>query len=110
MVHDGYDPRRNPDPATIRGRTWYCVEGVDVTDGLPMRAMFSAPTLTAAIELAQREGMTGDLYLVESADIRMWQRWCDGLVPHSGAPLIPRPHTGKFLGTLELVRPAVRRR
>ena len=105
----GHDPRSNPDPSTLRSRVWYAVDGWDATDGLRMRALFSAPDLNTAVAVAQREGMVGELYRVQSGDILTWQRWADALVPHSGLLMIPTPATGEWLGTLELDRRHQRR-
>ena len=92
----GHDPRSNPDPSTLRGRVWFAVDGWDATDGLRMRALFSAPDLNTAVAVAQREGMVGELYRVQSGDILTWQRWADALVPHSGLLMIPTPKASFF--------------
>ncbi len=100
-----YDLRSNPDPATLRGRRSYAVDGRDLLDGAVIRALFSARGPDHAVQMAIKANLIGDLYEVESGDLPSWQRWADSLIPENRLPILPRPGTGSFLGTLEPRRP-----
>ena len=106
--------RRNPDPSSLRGRVWFVVDGHDARHGHPIRCMFEPtpadvaghggdPT-QAAVAICQQNGLCGDLIEVLPSELAEWARWCDGFVP--GNLLVPRPSSGRVLGTLSVAAPA----
>lgn len=99
-----YDLRHNPDPSSLRGRTWYAVDGFDGRDGIKMRALFEARDVSQAVQIATREVMCGDLYEIPSSVYRDWKTWADSLIVMHTRIILPLPSSGIFLGKLELAR------
>lgn len=97
-----YDLRQRPDPSSIRGRTWYAVDGFDGRDGIQMRALFESSTVEDAVAIATRDLMCGDLYEIPSGVYADWKRWADSLIPMHTRIILPLPTSGIFLGRLEL--------